>query len=56
MPLDIQMSIRPLDQKKCPLDIQMSIRSLDQLKCLIRLLDISVGARDKSTFECPMDM
>ena len=28
-PLDIQMSIRPLDEQKCPLDIQMSIRPLD---------------------------
>ena len=28
--LDIQMSIRPLDEQKFPLDIQMSIRPLDE--------------------------
>ena len=28
--LDIQMSIRPLDEQKCPLDIQMSIRPMDE--------------------------
>ena len=31
-PLDIQMSIRPLDEQKCPLDIQMYIRPLDEWK------------------------
>ena len=35
------------------MDIQMS---LDQLKCPFRPLDISVGQRDKWTFECPMDI
>ena len=29
-PLDIQMSIRPLDEQKCPLGIQMSIRPMDE--------------------------
>ena len=29
-PLDIQMSIRPVDKQKCPLDIQISIRPLDE--------------------------
>ena len=26
-----EMSIRPLDEQKCPLDIQMSIRPLDEM-------------------------
>ena len=55
-PMDIQMSIRRLDQQKCPLDIQTSISPLDQLKCSIRPLDISVRPIDEWTFECLLDI
>ena len=41
-PLDIQMSIRPLDKQKSPLDIQMSVRPLDEQKCP---LDIQMSIR-----------
>ena len=42
-PLDIQMSIRPLDEQKCPLDIQMSIRPLDEQKCPLDEWTLSNG-------------
>ena len=47
-PLDIQMSIRPLDKQKCPLDIQMSIRPMDEQKCPFDI-QISIRPMDEWT-------
>ena len=45
------MSIRPLDEQKCPLDIQMSIRSVDEQKMSIGHPNVhsSIGRIDEWT-------
>ena len=48
-----EMSIRPMDERKCPLDIQMSIRSLDEQKCP---LDIQMSIRPLDEQKCPLDI
>ena len=45
-----EMSIRPLDERKCPLDIQMSICPLDKQKCP---LDIQMSIRLLSIRQWP---
>ena len=71
-PLDIQMSIRPVDEQKCPLDIQhsnvhsssgpteMSIghkyRSIRPLDKQIRPLDIQTSIRPVDEQKCPLDI
>ena len=52
-PLDIQMSIRPLDKQKCPFDIQMSIRPVDEQKCP---LDIQMSIRPVDQQKYPLDI
>ena len=48
-----EMSIRPLDERKCPLDIQMSICPLDKQKCP---LDIQMSIRPVDEQKCPLDI